>query len=156
MAQSRQLRRSMSTPLAILLATPVHLLTLAVAALGVALLWPGTSFYFKLLGVVCLLLAYTRRPSLGDAASAGSKVDLRRCPELAAIITEVVSTLDSAAPTRVEVTSKATADMRLTGLHGRHLSIGVALWLALSGPERLALIGHQLGHLARRDLLVRR
>lgn len=139
-----------------MLATLVHVLTLAVAALGVALLWPGTSLFQKIMGVGCLLLAYTLRPALGEAETDGTRLDLKRSPETAALIREVASTLGSAHPTRVEMTSDARADLRLTGLHGSVLSLGVPLWLALTGPERLALLGHQLGHLAHGDLLVRR
>jgi Zn-dependent protease with chaperone function len=147
---------ALSTPLAVVLATAVHVLTVTVAAFGVVLLWSGTSVIVKILGVVCLLLAYTLRPTLGGAKSEGRPLDLERCPQTTAIIEEVASVIGSAVPTRVEITTTATADLRLTGLRGRVVSVGVSLWLALSGPERLALISHELGHLARGDLLMRR
>jgi Zn-dependent protease with chaperone function len=144
------------TALAVLLATPVHVMTLAVAALGVVLLWPGESTFHKILGAGCLVFAYGLRPTLGDGRPDGSTVDLRRSPQTAALVREVAGVVGGAQPTRVELSSDLTADLRLTGLSGRVLSISAPLWLALTGPERVALLGHQLGHLARGDVRLRR
>jgi heat shock protein HtpX len=144
------------TALAVVLATLVHLLTLAVAGLGVWLLWPGTTIFQKVLGIGCLALAYVLRPALGDRKPAGSPLDLRRCPEMAALVREVSAAVGTHAPGHVELTSNPRADLRLTGLSSATLAIGVPLWLALAGPERVALLGHQAGHLARGDVWVHR
>jgi heat shock protein HtpX len=144
------------TTAAVVLATPVHLLTLAVAALGVRLLWPGTPLPAKLVGVLCLVLAYALRPTLGDRKRHGSPLDLQRCPQTVALVREAAAAVGAPAPRHLELTTDPRADARLTGLTGRSLSIGTPLWLALDGPERVALIGHQLGHLVRGDVWVRR
>lgn len=156
MARTRPSSNPLRTALAVAVATPAHLLTLAVAGLGVWLLWPGSTVFQKILGVLCLLLAYTLRPALGDVKYDGARVDLKQCPETARLVHEVAATLGCAGPTRVEIATSASADLRLIGLHGRVLSLGVPLWLALNSQERLALIGHQLGHLARGDVLLHR
>ncbi|MDH2416405.1 M48 family metallopeptidase [Nocardioides sp. CER19] len=144
------------TVVAVVLATPVHLLTLAVAALGVRLLWLGTPLAAKVAGLLCLLLAYALRPALGDRKPVGSELDLKRCPQTATLLREVAAAVGTTAPGHVSLTTDPRADARLTGLSGRALSIGAPLWLALTGPERVALVGHQLGHLARGDVWVRR
>lgn len=149
-------RRPLSTALGVVLSTPVHLLTLALMAFGVVLLWPGTTWFQKLLGVLCLLLAYALRPALGDRSRDGSELDPRQFPETDALVREVALAVGAARPARVEVVSSPQADLRLTGLSGSVVSIAAPLWPALTGAERIALIGHQVGHLARRDVLVRR
>jgi Zn-dependent protease with chaperone function len=144
------------TVLAVVVAAPVHLMTLAVAALGILLLWPGTSTFQKILGAGCLVFAYGLRPTLRDGKPDGTVIDLRRSPETAALVREVAGAVHGAAPTRVEVSSALTADLRLMGLRDRVLSISAPLWLALTGQERLALLGHELGHVARGDMWLRR
>lgn len=141
---------------AVVLATPVHLTTLALAALGVRMLWPGTPVAAKVIGAVCLLLGYALRPSLGERRTEASSLDLKHCPETVGLVREVAAVAGTHPPGHVEVTADPRADARLIGLTGRALSIGAPLWVALSGPERVALIAHQLGHLARGDVWVRR
>ena len=144
------------TAVAVVLATPVHLMTIAVAALGVRLLWPGTPVVAKILGLLCLALAYALRPTLGDRKARGTALDLHRCPQTLALVREVAAAVGTRAPAYVELTTDPRADARLIGMTGRSLTLGTPLWLALTGPERVALLGHELGHLARGDVWVRR
>lgn len=78
--------------LAVGLATPVYLLVLALILLGCWLLWPGSNWVLKILGILCLLTAWTLRPrpvrSGGDPVAEtyveGALGILRRCEELIA------------------------------------------------------------------------
>lgn len=136
------------TALAVTLAVPVHLVTAAVAAAGVALLWPGTDFFQKILGVGCLLVVLALRPTPLARARDATRIDLARAPETAALVREVARVVGTAAPRRVEVTGDVRADLRVSPLGPAVVSIGAPLWLTLTGPERVALLGHELGHLS--------
>jgi len=129
------------------LATPVHLLSLAILGLGVWLLWPGRGVGSKLLGIVCLLVTaalvlppWTPRRR---RTPAGTAVDLRRSPATAALLGELAATVGGRVPTHVVVSSRYGAGSRMSR-HGRTLDVGAPLWLALSGDERVALLAGAL------------
>lgn len=144
------------TALAVLLATPLHLLTVAMTVLGVVLLWPDTTLFHGLLGVGCLVLAYFFRPALGDGAPDGTTVDLDRCPHTAALVREVAQAAGTRPPSRLLVTGDPRADARLSGLAGRSVTVGAPVWTALTGPERVAMVAHQVGHLRSGAVWLRR
>lgn len=64
------------TWLAVVLATPVHLVVLALAVLGVWLLWPGSTWAVKVLGVLCLLVAWAVRPGLAPQGQRGGLAEV--------------------------------------------------------------------------------
>lgn len=135
--------------LAVALAVPVHLLTGAVAAAGVALLWPGTDLFQKIVGALCLLTALALRPTPARQPHEATRIDLARAPETAALVRDVARAVGTATPRRVEVTGDVRADLRLGALGAGVVGIGAPLWLALTDSERVALLGHEVGHLLR-------
>lgn len=136
-----------------MLATLVHLTTATFAALGIVLVWPGSTTWEKCLGALCLGIAYVLRPRFPRAASGPGLLDVRDCPETAAMVGEVAALVGSPVPTQLEVSRDLNAHVVLTGLRGRLLSVGAPLWVALGPQERLALLAHELGHLANGDAL---
>lgn len=130
------------------LATPVHLATVAVAVVGVVLLWPGTTLWQKLLGGFCVLLAWVLRPAFPGAEQGPGTLDPRRAPETFTLLREVATAAGTTPPTDCAVSSDLRADAALTGLRGRSVSVPALLWVGLTGAERIALLGHQLGHFA--------
>lgn len=135
--------------LAVLLATPVHLVTLLIAGTGLALLWRGTSLWFKLLGLACLALAAFLelrpprrwRPDPTD-------LDLRRSAATVTLLRRVAADVGSPMPSRCVITSEYGAETLLTR-RGRTLEVGAPLWLALDSEERIALLARTLAPLGR-------
>jgi len=152
-SRHRTARSSLTRLAVVALATPVHLVTLGIAATGVVLLWPGTTLWQKFLGVLCLALAYALRPTFGRFEKGPGLMDPAACPETVALVREVAGAVHSPLPTRLEVSTAVNAFAGVAGLRGRVVSLGAPLWVALSGPERVALLGHELGHLAHGDAL---
>lgn len=147
MGTPRRPRPLLRTALAVALATPVHLLSLAIAALGVWLLWPGHGLWFGLLGLGCLLFAATlvlhplrvRRRYW----PASSVLDLRRSAATVALLRKIAGAVGGSVPGRCVVTTSYGARSRISR-HGRTLEVGAPLWLALDSEERVALLARTL------------
>lgn len=144
------LRRPRSLPrtaLAVVLATPVHLVSLAITALGVWLLWPGHGVWFGLLGIGCLLFAASLvlRPLRLRRRywPASSVLDLRRSAATVVLLRKITGAVGCSMPSRCVVTATYSARSRL-GRHGRTLEVGAPLWLALDSEERVALLARTL------------
>lgn len=146
-------RLTLANLAAVALATLVHAVTLAFAATGVLLLWPGTSVWHKVLGVLCLLLVWLLRPRFHRAAKGAGLLDPTAAPETRRLVAEVAEVVGSPMPTRCRVDRRINASAALVGLRGRELTLGAPLWAALTGQERIALLGHELGHFANGDVL---
>lgn len=138
---------------AVALATLVHAVTLAFAVTGVLLLLPGTTVWHKVLGALCLLLVWLLRPRLHRAAKGSGLMDPVAAPHTRALVAEVARIVGSPLPTHCQVDRRINASAGSVGLRGRQLTIGAPLWSALTGPERVALLGHELGHFANGDVL---
>jgi Zn-dependent protease with chaperone function len=139
---------------AIALATPVHLLSLAVAVGGVALAVLGGGWWQWLMAAFLLGVAWMTRPHLGGRADPDAVlVDPRRAPAITALVAEVAGLLGTDAPEEVRLDADLNAYVAPHGLRGRQLVLGAPLWAALGPQERVALLGHEIGHLAHRDLV---
>jgi hypothetical protein len=140
-------RQPFRTALAIVLATPVHVVSVALLALGVWLLWPGHGVWRALLGIACLLvtasLVLRPRTPRRQRAPESSVLDLSRSPATVGLLREVAGAVGGRLPARCLVTSTYGATSRLTR-HGRTLEVGAPLWLALGGEERVALLARTL------------
>lgn len=98
-----------------------------------------------------LLLAYALRPRYGLRGSPGL-MDETRYPETVALVREVARAVGSPVPTRLEIGTDFNAHARRAGFNGRTLNVGAPLWCALTPSARVALLGHELGHLAHQDV----
>jgi hypothetical protein len=135
MVRSRATRPLLRRLVAVVLATPVHLVSIGMAALGIWLAWSGTSAW---LGVVVVLLAIMLvwRPLR-------SRLDLRTAPHTDALLRRIAAAVDAPLPRRFMVVRSYSAESR-SDVHGRTLCVGAPLWLALDGDERVALLARTL------------
>lgn len=70
-----------------------------------------------------------------------------QAPALYALVERVADELGTRRPDRLRITRAYNASYGVRGLRRRvELSLGLPLWTALTGQERIALLGHELGH----------
>jgi Zn-dependent protease with chaperone function len=122
-----------------------------VALLGVALLWAKFPNPLAiLLAVIAGLVAWGVRPRIGHVQ--GEEADPSEHPELLALVDRVARAIGVEPPARVLLGPWANAFVMHSGWRQeRVLGIGLPLWAALDAQQRVALIGHELGHYAARD-----
>ncbi|WP_200216724.1 M48 family metallopeptidase [Micromonospora coerulea] len=132
----------------------------ALAATGV---WLILAFSFPnpsvVLGVALLGLAYALRPRFGRLDAGLAVLTPDRAPELFALVDEVAAAIGAPPPQVVGVDGDINAYAGVVGLRRRRvLCLGLPLWGSLPAQERVALLGHELGHFVngdpRRTLLV--
>ncbi|NUR64015.1 MAG: M48 family metalloprotease [Catenulispora sp.] len=130
---------------ALLFALVVHAVTLGVLVGSVLLLINGV----WLLWIVALLglgVVWQMRPRVGRRPKEGwyRRGDL---PNLFALLDRVGAAIGAPTPKAVRVDTAFNAGTQRLGLrHEPVLTLGVPLWQVLDGGERLALLGHELGH----------
>ncbi|WP_344440853.1 M48 family metallopeptidase [Kitasatospora nipponensis] len=133
------------------LASLVHLWTLAVVAGSVWLLLSG-SVFFAFLGLVGLGLAFLLRPKLGTRGEDPALVAPEAAPQLYALAARIAGELGVRPPARIRVQSGYRTDYTRLGVRQEvELTVGMALWTVLSEPERIALLGRELGRGRNRD-----
>ncbi|MER5859181.1 M48 family metallopeptidase [Streptomyces sp900105245] len=145
-------RRDASSVLAGVIALAVHGLTLALAAAGtwcVVRYWGGPAL---VLGIVLLTLAFALRPrplGLPEDVPLLRRAD---APGLFALVDEVARAAGTRGVDVIAVDGRVNASVMAYGLRGRRLlTLGMPLWEILSPQERIALLGHELGHYANGD-----
>ncbi|GAA1975556.1 M48 family metallopeptidase [Catenulispora subtropica] len=130
---------------ALLFGIGVHALTVAVLVGSVLLLFDGV----WVLWIVALLgfgVVWQLRPRLGRKPGAGwqRREDL---PRLFAVLDRVGGAIGAPTPSAVRVDTGFNASTQRLGLrHEPVLTLGAPLWQVLEHDERLALLGHELGH----------
>jgi heat shock protein HtpX len=129
---------------------------LAVAVLGVWLLCYDFFSLSTVLGVVLIGVAFLLRPRLGrlsDVTGQGIRVDLDRAPRLSAVVTRVAAAVGAPVPQVLVVGYELNAFTTTVGVRRtRVLYIGLPLWATLEPQERVALLGHELGHFVNGDV----
>ncbi|MGW4695849.1 M48 family metalloprotease [Kitasatospora cineracea] len=138
---------------AFLLAGAVHLVSLAVLLAGAALLagWPAPSWPARALGAFALVLAFLLRPRLGRPQREGV-LSRKAAPELYGLVDAVTAELGAQPVHSIVVTRQFNASFGSYGLRRhRQLEIGLPLWTVLGRQQRVALLGHELGHGVNRD-----
>jgi len=141
---------------AVVLALLVHATTVFLVAMGVLVLFAPTWWVFRVLAAGILIgLAWEVRPRLGSAPDAGDKHLLSRqeAPAAWTLIDRIAATIGARPPRWLLLSPQVNASYSRPGLgSGAVLTLGVPLWVALSCEERLALLGHELGHDRNGDL----
>ncbi|MEU8297112.1 M48 family metallopeptidase [Micromonospora sp. NPDC048909] len=128
----------------------------AVLALAVTGIWLIVAFPFPnvaiLLGVALLGLAVALRPRFGRLDPELEVLSADRAPELFALVDEVAAAIGTPSPHVIGVNGDLNAYAGAVGPRRRRvLCLGLPWWGALSPPERVALLGHELGHFGNGD-----
>ncbi|WP_159025323.1 M48 family metallopeptidase [Streptomyces pluripotens] len=130
---------------AIVLATAVNLVTLALTGAGVWLLAAAGTWPERILGVLALLIAVLLRPRLGRMP--GNVL----APDTAPTLYEVADRISAGLGTRpvdfIAVDGRFRSAYKVVGIRRRRvLVLGLPLWESLTPDERLALLGYELAH----------
>lgn len=150
---SRQRRRITPGGVAIyVMATAVHAVTVALLAAGAWLL-TGDGWIPRLLGCFCLMVVLVLAPKMARRRT-GDVTDA--APETRSLVAQVARVVGSPTPRRLFVADEPNAWVSPARLRGSELTLGAPLWVACSPQARVALVAHELGHLANRDLLHQR
>ncbi|MEU7678331.1 M48 family metallopeptidase [Micromonospora taraxaci] len=131
-------------------------LVAGVLALGVTGVWLTVAFPFPNLailpGVVMVGLAIALRPRFGRLDPDLEVLSRDQAPELFALVDEVATAIGAPTPDVVGVDSDINAYAGAVGLRRRKvLCLGLPLWGSLTAGERVALLGHELGHFVNGD-----
>ena len=147
---AQDLRPTSATGVAVTaLSGVVHLVGLAVLVLPIALVvhtHGGPSPYILL--ALGLLAFWSVRPRLPQRYLDPRKtLDRTKAPKLYALLDRCAAELGAPVPDQVRLDLRFNAATGRSGLRQRSfLFLGLPLWSVLSGPERIALLGHELGH----------
>ncbi|WP_420035413.1 M48 family metallopeptidase [Streptomyces sp. cg28] len=147
-------RRDRAGVLAVALAVVVHAVSAGTGVAGLLLIVLGWGRgALPIIGGLLLVFAFTLRPrfpGLPDDAPVLRRAD---APGLFALIDEAASAAGTRGVDAVVVGTDANAHVTAYGLRQRRLlHIGLTLWEILTPHERVALLGHELGHFAHGDL----
>ncbi len=150
-AESLKPQLTASKLLAYLIATLVHLVTLAFVVVGIALpIWAKFNFFAIFGGVVLLLIAWMLRPRFGKVPEATTSRE--KLPALFELVDNIAQALDAPPVDGIVITGGFNASYAVCGLkQKRILFIGLPLWTILNHQERAALIGHELAHCVNGD-----
>lgn len=138
--------------LGVLLALPVHLVTVVFGLGGVLLAFLGPTWPLQVLGGIGVLVAVGTRPSLPRRPEHDFRLTRANAPHLFALVDEIAAVVGGPVPHEVLITGDVNAFALRHGLRGRSLGLGAPLWVACSPQARVALLGHELGHFAHGDL----
>ncbi|MEU8894157.1 M48 family metalloprotease [Streptomyces sp. NPDC048442] len=145
--------RGRDATLALLIASAVHALTLALAVGGLLLVVLGWSTVVQpVVGVVVLAVAYVLRPRVARLPKDVPLLHRADAPRLFGLIDEVAEVVGTRSVDVVVVEARANASVTTYGLKQRRmLTLGLALWESATPQQRIALLGHELGHYANGD-----
>lgn len=145
-------RRDAAGALALALALAVHGVTAALFVGGLLLVILGWGGGLPVLGALCLFIAWLLRPRFARLPEDEQVLRRADAPELFALIDEVAGTVGTTGVHAVAITREINASVSTYGLRRRRLlTIGLGLWEILTTGQRIALLGHELGHYANND-----
>lgn len=147
-------RRDGASVVAFAVALLVHAVTVVVAGCGGWLLVTGWGHTGRLLGAVALLaVAWTLRPRFGRLPEEVPVLRRATAPALFALVDEVAEVVGSRGVDVVVLTTDLNAGVSSYGLRGKRvLTLGIPLWEVLGPQDRVALLGHELGHFSNGDV----
>jgi Zn-dependent protease with chaperone function len=151
-------RRSTTAPRLITLAAAALLLAgvLAVACLGAWLLVAESGIMSNAFGAFLLGVAFVLRPRLGHLAPLTDRADVverTSAPELFGLVERIAAEVGAPMPHVLLIGRTLNAFTTTVGLRRRRvLCLGLPLWATLGPQERVALVGHELGHFVNGDV----
>ncbi|WP_405143330.1 M48 family metalloprotease [Sphaerisporangium sp. NBC_01403] len=144
-------RRDGSFLAAMVLAGSVHLVTAALTGCSIWLLITG-NLVTRSLGAVGFATAVLLRPRLGRFRPDEWSLSRAEAPHLYDLADRVAAELGAPPIDLIRVTPGFNASYGKAGPRRRGiLTIGMALWELLTPQERIALLGHELGHAVNGD-----
>ena len=148
-ADSLKPRWSLEKILALALAAAVYLVILGCFVTGIWLIYGvlvGT-FFFPVLLIAALLLGFAALGVVLPAKLEREILPRDRFPALYALVDQTVRAAGGGRPVLIAVDSSFNATMGRYGWRQTPVMIlGLPLWCALEPQERVALIGHEIGH----------
>ncbi len=149
----RKPSRSAADWAAVTVAVVVHLFTVACVLVGLWLVFRVGTLAPILCGVALLGLAILMRPRLGRLARHECMFDPAQAPTLYGLVNRVAASLGTRPVWRIVLVGDYSAAFGAYGLRRRTvLFIGYPLWNLLNPQERIALLGHEIGHCVNGDL----
>ncbi|MFB7462114.1 M48 family metallopeptidase [Streptomyces sp. NPDC056224] len=146
--------RDGATALAFTISLLVHGVTVFLVVAGVLLIVLGWETGAQpAIGVLLLVLASVLRPRPGRLPKDALTLHRADAPRLFELIDEVGAVVGTTGVHTVVVEPAANAAVTAYGLRQRRvLYLGLGLWEILTPQERVALLGHELGHFAHGDV----
>ncbi|MEU8431577.1 M48 family metallopeptidase [Streptomyces sp. NPDC029216] len=147
-------RRDAASLLALGLALLVHGVTLALAVAGLLLVVLGWETVVQPIGGVALIVvAFVLRPRMYRMPQDGPVLYRADAPRLFELIDDVATVTGTAGVHAVVIGGDVNAAVTAYGWRRRRvLYLGLGLWEVLAPRERIALLGHELGHFAHGDV----
>jgi Zn-dependent protease with chaperone function len=139
---------------ALALAWSTHLATLALVAIAVLLVvWaPLVLVIDWFLAAVVALIAFAVFPRLPALPRDSQRLDRSSAPVLFSLLDDAARVVRTPVPDVVVIDDDFNAWAATVGWRRRRvMGIGRPLWLVLSPQQRVALLGHELGHFAADD-----
>lgn len=155
---ARDIRRPGITPAFVVLVVVSLVVTLATAgaAVGGVLLIISGNAVLAFFGALLIGIAVVLRPRLGrlkPIRKGFDEVTRDQAPELFALIERAAAAVGTQMVDMVFVGPDWNAFAGRYGLRRKRvLMVGVPMWVTLRPQERVALVGHELGHFVNRDL----
>lgn len=138
----------------LLISAVVMALFLTAAATGVLLIVQGT-WIVKIAGALLIAFAFAFRPTLGSPRKVlriPDAVTEDEAPHLFRFIRRTAEAIGAPMPHTVALSSAFNASAGIIGLRRRRIMLlGLPMLAVLRPQERVALIGHELGHFINRD-----
>ncbi|MFJ4715150.1 M48 family metallopeptidase [Streptomyces sp. NPDC088785] len=153
-AMDEPARRDPSGVLAVVVALAVHTVSAGLAVAGLLLLVLGWGHgALPVIGALLLVLGCTLRPRFGRLPADAPVLRRPDAPRLFALIDEIAAAAGTTGVDVIVLGPDAGAHVTTYGIrHRRLLHLGLTLWEILTPQERVALLGHELGHFAHGDL----
>ncbi|GGX38918.1 M48 family metallopeptidase [Streptomyces fructofermentans] len=134
------------------LALAVHGVTVALAAGALWFLVTGWGGAGTVAAVFLGVLAWTLRPRFPGLPDDGPVLRRADAPELFALVDEVAAVVGTRGVDVIAVDDEVNASVTTYDLRGRRLlTLGLPLWEILTPQQRIALLGHELGHYSNGD-----
>lgn len=144
--------RDLASVSATVVATAIHLLTLAILVTGVWMLvawWRNPFAWLPAFGLIGVAIAM--RPRFGKLDSNVRTLERDDAPRLYALVDRISAELGGPRP-EIVVSPEFNASAGRYGIRQRPiLEIGLPLWNVLGPQERANLLGHELGHFVNDD-----
>ncbi|WP_448318424.1 M48 family metalloprotease, partial [Streptomyces sp. CO7] len=153
-ADGKPLRAHRDVPalLAQAISVLVHAVTVTLVVAGLWCLVAGWGTGLVVLGAAALLVAVALRPRFGSPPEDVPLLDRADAPELFALVDEVAEVVGTRGVDLIAVDAEFNASVYAYGVRGhRVLTIGLPMWEVLTPQQRIALLGHELGHYANGD-----